>query len=154
MPAQLIVTKRLPRYEFVIRTKRSVQENSELLERYIRTEPRPRGFWFLDPRLDGQVSGSTFEISQHNVWLWGSVIPVIEGEIIPNEEGSDVVVQVRHRVIVLAVLGLVGLVSVIPMALGSRLDSEIVLEIALFCAVTISLGTHRSSSTVRGLQRC
>jgi hypothetical protein len=96
MANELIVHRRLPTYQFIIRTSRSVRENSDLLEKYLANQPRPRGFVISDPRLEGNVLGSTFFVREYGSWMWGSMVPSIEGEFVPGERGSDVVVEVGH----------------------------------------------------------
>ena len=92
--SELVITKRLFVYEFVIRTRASVQENAEKLESYLSHLERPKGFFLSDPRLTGHVHGSTFSLQPYDGPLWGTEIPEIEGAFIPNEQGSDVVVRV------------------------------------------------------------
>jgi len=89
-----IVTKRLFRYEFVIRTTRSVAENESRLEAYLSNQAPPKGFFLADPRLSGKTDGATFTLRPWDALLWGTEVPVIEGYFVPNENGSDVLVRV------------------------------------------------------------
>ncbi len=141
MSDNVLVTRRIPTYQFVIRTSRSVRENAQLLESYLINQKRPRGFVVYDPRLAGQVSGSTFSVRQYGAWMWGSLIPTIEGEMIPNEDGSDVLVEVAHDGIwlgvIIALVITVVAVSILLDGLNLRSAGFLVYAIAATCGAAL-----------------
>ena len=102
----------------MIRTSHSVRENADLLESYLANQKRPSGFVIQDPRLEGQVNGSTFSLRAHGAWMWGSLVPKIEGEIIPNEAGSDVLVEVAHSYLSLTLFALLIAAVVVAVILN------------------------------------
>ena len=136
MAIELFVTRRLFRYEFVIRTRQSAAANSALLSDYLARQERPRGFYLTDPRLAGEVNGSMFALRPWEGMALGPAVPRIEGYFVPNDEGSDVVVSVGPSIasgwLWLPVIVFAG-IAIVGFAFGQETGSTLaILPIALF----------------------
>ena len=92
---EITVQRRFPTYDFALRTSSPVPHTANVLEAFLQNQIRPTGFVLTDPRVDGQVFGSTFTLRRREASFGGSVAPYAEGQMIPDESGTIVLVRVR-----------------------------------------------------------
>lgn len=91
----LIVQRRFPTYDLVIPTPLSVAEASRRLDSFLSNQQRPRGFVWSDPRVYGEVIGTTFALRRRDSGFGGSMAPSTEGYFAAAETGSLAYVRVE-----------------------------------------------------------
>ena len=124
---QATVVRGLFSYELQIRTNRAVQQNSDLLQRHLAEQKRPKGFVVQDPRLDGTLFGATFTLYQHDAMWWG-ITPQVEGSFIPTSRGSDILVNIdwpKSAVWMMAIQGVAVFLS-LTVATGLSVSSTLI----------------------------
>jgi hypothetical protein len=92
---KILVQRRFPTYDFSLEISLSATEASKRLDEYLSHQERPKGFVLSDPRVDGNVSGSTFALRRRQSGFGGSVSPYAEGYFVPEGSRSRAYVRVQ-----------------------------------------------------------
>jgi hypothetical protein len=122
MPTRTNLTRRPFSYEIEIKTSRTVQENADLLRRFLEDQKGSSGLVLLDPRIEGSVYGPTFTLQRRGAAWWGAA-PDMDGAFVPTARGSDVRLTVswsRSSTFILAAQGM-AVFAVLLMANGVSL---------------------------------
>jgi hypothetical protein len=93
MRSEIVVQRRFPTYDFVIRTPLATAAVMSVLQRAI-IEPR----WYLSlrpsPLLVGKVDGSTFKCRPETTMFGGNAVPLVRGQIVTRADGgTDILIR-------------------------------------------------------------
>jgi hypothetical protein len=93
-PSHLLVQRRFPTYDFIVRTALSRQQAIDTLM-FAMSEPSSTSWPSPKPHLSGTVSGGTFTCRPRTSVFGGNAVPAISGEIVPRADGgTDILVRV------------------------------------------------------------
>ncbi|HEX2832364.1 MAG TPA: hypothetical protein VHW00_05075 [Thermoanaerobaculia bacterium] len=88
------VLRRFPSYDFVLPISLPIPVATARLAALFANTARPKGFVLLDPRVDGTVNGSTFQLRRRAMRGNSAGTPRADGYFVPTAYGADVFVRV------------------------------------------------------------